>query len=101
MILGHNSGYEPGGKEYIKYFFIVIMMISLVIVYVWQNIEVMKMQMDYKHAVKLQKKLIKENDSLMYEIEKYRSFERIEIFSEENGLKELEYNDIIIVEKAE
>lgn len=93
----HRSGEEPGSGVFVKYFFLVIIMISLVIVYVWQNIEVMKMKMDYRRAVKLQKNLIKENDRLLYEIEKIKSFENIEIYAEKNNLKEIEYNDLIIV----
>ena len=45
----------------------------LVILYVWQNIEIVKIGMEYDALAAQERRLVKDNDRLLYEIERYRT----------------------------
>lgn len=70
----------------IKYFFLVFCMIFFVVLYVWQNISVMELKMDYRRRVKVREKLITENDRLLYEIEKNKRIDKIEQYVVSEGM---------------
>ena len=73
-------------------------MISIFVVfYVWQNIEMMKIKMDYKKLIKTGKEVTVVNDKLKYEYEKLRSFRYIEANAEKNNLKNLSPNDLVVI----
>jgi len=61
-----------------RYFAVVFVMSLFVIAYVWQNIEVMKIKMEYRRLVREEKVLIEKNARLKSEFEKMRSFQSIE-----------------------
>lgn len=67
------------------------------IMYVWQNIEVMKIKMDYMELVRVEKQIIKENDRLIYEIEKYKTIKNIKNYAEERGMKEITPEDFDVL----
>jgi cell division protein FtsL len=80
-----------------KYISIVLIIGIFVISYVWQNIEMMKMKSDYKKLIKTEKELNAINDKLKLELERLRSFNRIEASADKNNLKKLGPEDIIII----
>ncbi len=91
---------NPGEREFLKYFIITIIMMLFVIAYVWQNIEVVKMKLDYRKTLEFEKDLVKSNDKILYEIEKYRRLESVEEFAGANDMSLLKPDDFatIIIE---
>ena len=83
-----------------KYFFIAVMMILFVILYVWQNIEVVRMKMEYNTTVQREEELIKINDRLRYEIEQYKRMELIEAYAAQSGMRALMPEDFDIIVTA-
>ncbi|HNU92406.1 MAG TPA: hypothetical protein PKO25_11105 [Spirochaetota bacterium] len=84
----------------IKYFGIVTGVILLVLLYVWQNVEEMKMKMAYRENVGVEKRLIKENDRLRAAIERYRRADVAERYARGAGMRELGPSDIIVVHEG-
>lgn len=81
----------------IKYFITALLCILFVIIYVWQNVEVMKIKIDYRKALKEERQLINMNDRLRYEIERYRRMELIEKYAAENGMNALSPYDFVTI----
>ncbi len=86
-----------------KYFLIAFVMVVFVILYVWQNIEVMKIKMEYNQSLEEEKELIKRNDRLRYEIERYKRMDLIEANAGRYGMRMITPGDfeIIVVQKGE
>jgi len=80
-----------------KYFSIALMISIFVVFYVWQNIEMMRMKMDYKKLIRAEKEITEVNDKLKYEFEKLRSFYHIEANAERNNLKYISPNDLVVI----
>ncbi|TAL35713.1 MAG: hypothetical protein EPN93_09660 [Spirochaetes bacterium] len=80
-----------------RYIGIVVTIIVFVVLYVWQNIEVMKMKMEYRRGVRIEKQLVKENDRLHYEIERMRRLDRIEKYAQGAGLRYLGPQDFDVI----
>lgn len=77
-------------------------MISVFVVfYVWQNIEMMKMKMDYKKLVRAEKEVTVVNDKLKYEFERLRSFRSIEANAGNHNLKSISPADLVVVKIEE
>lgn len=76
-------------------------MIFLVILYVWQNIEVMQMKMHYEKSIEYKKELIKKRDRLLYDIERYKRLSLVEAYAEQNGLRRMAPGDAVMIEKKE
>ena len=73
-------------------------MISIFVVfYVWQNIEMMKMKMDYKKLIKTEKEITVVNDKLKFEYERLRSFRYIEANADRNNLKYISPADLVVI----
>lgn len=73
-------------------------MISLFVVfYVWQNIEMMKIKMDYKKLIKTEKEITVVNDKLKFEFERLRNFRSIEANAERSNLKPIGPSDLVVV----
>lgn len=85
----------------IRYFVIVFTLVLFVILYVWQSVEMMKLKMVYKNESIVERRLIKKNDRLRYEIERFKNMRDIERFAEERGMKQITPDDFdtIIIEK--
>ncbi|MDA3899834.1 MAG: hypothetical protein PF637_04870 [Spirochaetes bacterium] len=96
----NNSGEENQRSkvDFVKYTFIVITMIFVVILYVWQNIEVMKMKMYHRKSIEYTKELVKQRDRLLYEIERYKRPEVIDNYAEVNGLRKASRGDIVRID---
>ena len=71
--------------------------IIFIIFYVWQNVEVVKIKIDYRKALSEERKLINRNDKLRYEIERYRRMDLVEKYAAENGMRELTPNDFVTI----
>jgi hypothetical protein len=80
-------------EVYIRYIIIVLSAFLFLLLYVWQNVEVTKIKMEYQKALEQEKELIKKNDKLRYEIERYRRMELVEQHAFKLGMRELDYND--------
>ncbi|MBN1499202.1 MAG: hypothetical protein JW982_03550 [Spirochaetes bacterium] len=90
---------EAENGFFVKYSLFVMIMIILVVVYVWQNVEVLKMKIAYADAVEKQKRIIVSNDYLVYEIEKLKRIDLVEAIAVENGLTEVQYDDVVVIRK--
>jgi len=64
--------FKGNGDTSATYFAIALFMIVFVILYVWQNITVMKVKMNYRNALRQEEVAKKKNDRLRYEIEKLK-----------------------------
>lgn len=80
-----------------KYFSIVLLISIFVVFYVWQNIEMMKMKMDYKKLIRTEKEITVVNDKLKYEYERLRSFRYIEANADTNNLKYISPADLVVI----
>ena len=80
-----------------KYFSIVLMISIFIISYVWQNVEMMKMKLDYKKLIQTEKELTIINDKLKFELERFKNFQRIGAYADKNNLKRLGPEDIILI----
>jgi uncharacterized membrane protein len=80
-----------------KYFSIVVLISLFVVVYVWQNIEMMKIKMDYKRLMKTEKEVIQVNDRLRFECGKLKSFRFIEADAAKNNLRHITPADLITI----
>jgi hypothetical protein len=72
-----------------------------VILYVWQNIEIMKIELEHKNLLNKEKQLVRDNDYLLYEIELYRRMDVIQDIARKNGLKPIlpEDFDVMIIDE--
>jgi hypothetical protein len=73
-------------------------MILFVVLYVWQNIEVMKMKMEYRRELRAERQLADQNDRLRCEIEKYRRMELIERYAASKGMREITPADFEVID---
>ncbi len=85
----------PGGC--IRYIGIAAFMIFFVVMYVWQNVEVMKAKMEYRKGVAVEKQLVRDNDRLRYELEKYRRGERVDEYARMKGMRPVTPDDFDVV----
>ncbi len=83
----------------IKYFIIVLSLSLFAVMNVWQNIEVMKIKLNYKKLTKTEGDIIKKNDRLRYEIEKYKRISLIENNAEALNIKRINKDDFIVLIK--
>ena len=80
-----------------KYFLIVIMMSFFIITYVWQNIEIMKMKMEYRKLIDVEMDISEENDRIRFNLESLRNFRNMKSFAEQNRLKQIGPDDVISI----
>ena len=88
-------------RQAIRYFIIAFLIILTVIMYVWQNIEVTKKNLDYRKELRIEKRLIKEVDKLRYRIEQYKTIDAMEEYARSQGLKKITPSDVDVVEIKE
>ncbi|OHD71020.1 MAG: hypothetical protein A2W19_08375 [Spirochaetes bacterium RBG_16_49_21] len=55
--------------------------------YVWQNIEIMKIGLQYQKLSDIEEQIVKDNDHLRYEIELYRRMEVVQDYARRRGFK--------------
>ncbi len=80
-----------------KYFSIVFMISVFVVFYVWQNIEMMKLKMDYKKLIRTEKEITVVNDKLKFDFERLRNFRSIEANADKNNLKPISPTDLVVI----
>jgi hypothetical protein len=73
------------------------LIIIFFILYVWQNVEVMKIKIDYRKALNEERQLINKNDKLRYEIERYKRMDLVERYAAEKGMRELTPYDFVTI----
>lgn len=84
-----------------KYFTIVVMMSAFVLLYVWQNIEVMRMKMDYRKLVRVEHELKEENNRLLADFERLRNFRTVESAVAGRGVRRMEPQDMLFLKSEE
>lgn len=89
--------FRSGGVA-IRYIGIVLAIIVFVILFVWQNIEVMKIKMEYRKGLRMEQQMERRNDRLRYEIERLRKMDLIERYAETRGMRQAGPEDIEVIE---
>ncbi len=80
-----------------KYFSVAFLLTICVILYVWQNVEVMKMRMEYRKLNRASQSLVVENDRLRFEMERYRRIEILEKRGAAQGMKKIVPGDVEVL----
>lgn len=80
-----------------KHFGMVFVMSLFVILYVWQNIEIMKTKMDYKKMIRTEHALAEKNAKLKFELERLRNFSSMESNAGKIGLSRIKPSDVIVI----
>lgn len=80
---------------------IVLMMSAFVLLYVWQNIEVMRMKMEYRKLVGIEHELSEERSRLVAEHERLRNFGRVESSMSGRGVRRIVPSDMLVVKSEE
>lgn len=73
----------------IQYVLMAFIMMVFIVLYVWQNISVMKIKMELRADTAREMELIKINDRLLYEIEQLRRIDLVEQYAISAGFREL------------
>jgi len=89
---------EGNGADFIKYSLVAFCMICFVVLYVWQNIEVMKLKLSMQRSLSYKEELLKEQSRLRYEIERKRRYEDIEVWAVSHGMSWMRSGDFIVLE---
>ncbi len=82
-----------------KYLVIVLSMSLFVIGFVWQNIEVVKLKMEYRRLQTERAEAARENDRLRCEIQELSSLKRLENAALSLGMRPIEPGDVHIIGK--
>jgi len=80
-----------------KHLVIVFCMSLFVLIFVWQNVEMMKMKLECRKLSAVAGELIKDNDRILFGIERYRSMENVEHHALRSGLKKITPSDFDVV----
>ncbi len=81
-----------------KYILIIILLSGFVIMYIWQNIEVMKIKMHHRKQVAVESTLQKEIDIVTYKIERLKNIHALTAHAKNNNLKKIRPQDIITLD---
>jgi len=84
-----------------RYFVIVFLTTLFVIGFVWQNVEVVKIKMEYQKLNKIAEDLYKDKDILIYQIEQHKNSDVIKEKARAAGYKELNPKNMIVVSVEE
>ena len=85
--------YSDGERSYFSYFLLVLGVLVFVMLYVWQNIEVTKLKLEYRKLLKTQEELVRQNGRALYNIERYRHPEYLERSAAAMGMKSVTPRD--------
>lgn len=69
----------------------------LVILYVWQNIEIVKIGMENDALAAQERRLVDDNDRLRYEIERYRRTDLVEERAQKSGYRQVLPSDFEVM----
>lgn len=89
---------EGTGADFIKYSIVAFCMICFVVLYVWQNIEIMKLKMAMRRSLVYKEELLKEQSRLKYEIECRRRYADVENWAFSYGMSWMRSGDFIVLE---
>ena len=89
---------DEGSRSYVAYFVLVLGIFIFVMLYVWQNVEVTKLKMEYRKLLKKQETMVKENDRFLYDIERSRQFDYLDRSAASQGMKKVTPKDFETVE---
>lgn len=81
----------------IRHFIVVIAICIFFIVYIWQNIEVMKIKMGFNRLITAEKQIIRDRNRILGEIESLRKIDVIEARARELNLKRISRDDFIVL----
>lgn len=84
-----------------RYFFIVSLLTAFVIGLVWQNLEVVKIKMEYKKLGNAAENLYKSRDLLLYNIERYKKLDIVENKAKALGFREVAPDNVVIINASE
>ncbi len=68
-----------------------------VVAYVWQNIEVMRVKMNYRKLQADERAMVNKNGRLVYEIEKLRNYQSVSRIAQSKGYKKISPSDIDVI----
>jgi hypothetical protein len=68
-----------------------------VVLYVWQNIEIVKIEMQCKSLSDKESRLVKDKDRLLYEIERFRRMDVVEDYARKRGLRQMLPGDFEVI----
>ncbi|OHD65518.1 MAG: hypothetical protein A2176_14115 [Spirochaetes bacterium RBG_13_51_14] len=72
-------------------------MTLFVILYVWQNIEIVKIEMECQSLSERKKQLADDNDRLRYDIERYRRMDVVEAYARKKGMRQMQIGDFDVM----
>ena len=93
--------FDDDRKDVVKYFGIVVAMMLFVILYVWQNIEVMKIKLAQQRIMHEEKQLICAQDKLRCQIEYYKTIPAVEVYALTHAMRRVSPDDIIMLRMQE
>lgn len=73
----------------VHFAFVAFLVMMFVVLYVWQNISMMKIRMECRDRVKRERELFKEHDRLLYQIERFRSIDVVEEIALRRGMERI------------
>ena len=68
-----------------------------VVAYVWQNIEVMRVKMNYRKLQADERAMVNRNGRLIYEIERLRNYQSVSRLAQSKGYKKISPSDIDVI----
>lgn len=75
----------------------VIVLGLMVITSVWQNIEVMKLKMEYRRLIQQEQRLVKRNDILRYKLSKLSRMSVMDQKAKDQGFRMVKPGDVNIL----
>jgi hypothetical protein len=91
--------YNVFNRNTARYLYIAFFIILFVVLYVWQNIGVMRLKMELNGSRKSRAELVKKNDRMRYEIEKFKRVDVVESFAVKNGMRPAGPGDFEVIEE--
>ena len=73
-------------------------MVVFITLYVWQNIEVMKLKMDYRRGMRIERQLMVKSERLRTVMELARRTDAVEKYAAERGMKRATPRDIEVID---
>ncbi len=68
-----------------------------VVAYVWQNIEVMRVKMNYRRLQADERAMVNKNGRLIYEIERLKNYNSVSRLAQSKGYKKISPSDIDVI----
>ena len=85
-------------KSLLQYTTIVIIVICFIVAFIYQNIEYMRLKMQYNGILTQYHEIIEEHDRYAYQLYRALSMENLEAFAKDNGMMPLTRENLIVIE---